>query len=92
MIRTTLAAALVLAAAAAAPAFAQQQAAPAPTAPAITLERALVIAADRGLVRVRSIELDDGEWEVEGWDAQSRRLEVDVNATSGQVVKFEYDR
>lgn len=90
MIRTTLAAAAMLALAGAA--FAQTQTQAPAAAPAITLERALAIATERGVTRVRSIELDDGEWEVEGWDAQSRRVEVDVNATSGAVVKFEYDR
>lgn len=75
-------------------------AAPAPLAladddyrsPNISKAEALEIAEARGMARLDEIELDDGEWEVEGCTAEGYEIEIDINARTGDVVKLEIDR
>jgi uncharacterized membrane protein YkoI len=75
-------------------------AAPAPLAfadddyrsPAISKAEALDIAQSQGMVRLDEIELDDGEWEVEGCTADGYEIEIDINARTGDIVKLEIDR
>lgn len=74
-------------------------AAPAPLALAqgttsdlLSQERATEIATQQGMVRVLDIELDDGEWEIEGCTADGRELEIDVHSRTGDVVKYDLDR
>jgi hypothetical protein len=40
---------------------------------------------------VRRIKIDDGCYEIDGWDAQGRRIEVTVHPQTLQVIDFEYD-
>lgn len=55
----------------------------------ITQERALEIAREQGVASVREVEIDDGNWKVEGSTAQGQRIEVEINAHTGAVVKRE---
>ncbi|MDO9499750.1 PepSY domain-containing protein [Falsiroseomonas sp.] len=77
----------------AAPAFAQSptQVTPGRCAGEVDITRAIEIARGAGIVRVDQAECDDGRWEVEGRDAQNRKIEVDVDPRDGRVVKVERD-
>jgi len=57
----------------------------------IGIERAGAIAARYGIVKIREIELDDGKWEIEGSDRAGRKRELDIDARTGKVIKFERD-
>ncbi len=82
-------AALIAAALVAPVPFAFAQAAGADT---ISREQATEIASQKGMVRVLDIELDDGEWEIEGCTADGRELEIDVHHRTGDIVKYDLDR
>lgn len=88
----TLTAALALAAVAAPVPFALAQtgdlAAP---ASGISREEAIAIARDKGMTRVREVERDDGNWEVEGCTADRKEIDVDIRRSNGEIVKFEID-
>lgn len=58
----------------------------------VSKEQALEIARGYGLDRLKEIELDDGEWEIEGCTADGYEIEIDVNARSGRVTELEIDR
>ncbi len=75
----------------AAPASAQTG--PQPTQPiaSITAEQAIEIAKQQGVVTVKEVDRDDGEWEVEGRDASGREIEVDIDAKTGKVLKVDRD-
>ncbi|WP_291206074.1 PepSY domain-containing protein [Hyphomonas sp.] len=91
----TLIAALALAAGAALVPFALAQTVDlaAGTAPAsdISREEAIAIARDKGMTRVREVERDDGNWEVEGCTADRKEIDVDIHRSNGEIVKFEID-
>ncbi|WP_371347375.1 PepSY domain-containing protein [Ancylobacter sp. IITR112] len=57
--------------------------------PTTGIEDALRIARDNGVASVTKIELDDGKWEVEGRNADQREIEIDIDRTSGKVLKTE---
>jgi uncharacterized membrane protein YkoI len=46
------------------------------------------MALDKGIVSIKEIELDDGIWEVEGRDGSGRKIEIEVDAVSGEIVKI----
>jgi hypothetical protein len=46
----------------------------------IEIEDAIRIARENGIVAFREVERDDGRWEVEGRDAEGRKLELDIDA------------
>jgi uncharacterized membrane protein YkoI len=56
---------------------------------AVSQERALEIAREQGVATVREVELDDGNWKVEGFTEAGQAIEVAINAQSGAVVKRE---
>jgi uncharacterized membrane protein YkoI len=56
---------------------------------AISQERAIEIAREQGVATVDEIKLDDGLWEIEGRTEQGRRIEVEISASNGAVVKRE---
>ncbi len=56
---------------------------------AISHDRAVEIATAQGIATIREVELEDGKWEVEGATAEGRRIEVEINADNGAVVKRE---
>jgi hypothetical protein len=39
-------------------------------------------------VSIKEIELDDGIWEVEGRDGSGRKIEIEVDAVRGEIVKI----
>jgi hypothetical protein len=57
----------------------------------ITAEQAIEIARTAGLVRLEKVDCDDDEWEVEGWDAGGREIEVEIHRRSGRVREVERD-
>ncbi|MGX9962802.1 PepSY domain-containing protein [Roseomonas sp. F4] len=75
------------------PALAQAPAQPAAgrCAGQVDINRAIEVARGAGVVRIDKAECDDGLWEVEGRDAQDRKIEVDVDPRDGRVVKVERD-
>lgn len=82
--------AVLIAAAIAAPVpFALAQSAGADT---ISREQAIDIASQKGMVHVLEIELDDGEWEIEGCTADGREVEIDVHSRTGEILKYDLDR
>ena len=70
---------------------AQSQAPATPAPQAIPIDRAMKIAGENGMVQITKAELDDGEWELEGRAGAGARLEIDLRATDGSVVKIEKD-
>lgn len=82
-------AALIAAALVAPVPFAFAQAAGADT---ISREQATEIASQKGMVHVLDIELDDGEWEIEGCTADGRELEIDLHSRTGDILKYDLDR
>jgi hypothetical protein len=48
------------------------------------------MAAENGLT-VRRIKIDDGCYEIDGRDAQGRRVEVTVHPATLQVIELEYE-
>ncbi len=57
--------------------------------PTVSVEQAIRIANQQGLVSVEKIERDENEWEIEGRDAQGREIEVEIDATTGQVINID---
>ncbi|MGH6824563.1 PepSY domain-containing protein [Methyloceanibacter sp.] len=65
-------------------------AAPVPAAAAkhLTIDDVRNMALDRGVVTIKEIELDHGVWEVQGRDAGGHKIEMKVDASSGEIVKM----
>ncbi|TCT08348.1 YpeB-like protein with putative protease inhibitory function [Tepidamorphus gemmatus] len=57
----------------------------------ILAEEAIRIARENGVVTVTDVDRDMSKWEVEGRAADGREIEVDIDATSGAVLKVERD-
>ncbi len=55
----------------------------------ISMQRALGIATDLGLVTVSHTQFAGYEWQIEGRDISGRYMEVDVDATTGQVLNVD---
>ncbi|WP_454633397.1 PepSY domain-containing protein [Bradyrhizobium cenepequi] len=55
----------------------------------ISMQRALAIATDLGLVTVSDTEFAGDEWQVEGRDIEGRYMEVDVDARTGAVLNVD---
>lgn len=84
-----ISAALIAAALAAPVPFALAQSGGAET---ISREQAIDIASQKGMVHVLEIELDDGEWEIDGCTADGREVEIDVHSRTGEILKYDLDR
>ena len=54
----------------------------------LTIDDVRNMALDRGVVTIKEIELDDGIWEVQGRDAGGHKIEMKVDASSGEIVKM----
>ena len=65
------------------PPLARAQAAP------VDIYGARQMAFNAGIQQIRKIELDDGVWEIKGWDVHGHRIEMKVVARSGAIVKLE---
>ncbi len=58
----------------------------------VSAEDAIRIARESGIAWVSKVECDDGQWEVDGRDADNRRIEVKVNPADGRVIRIERGR
>ena len=54
----------------------------------LTIEEVRAIAFAKGIATIKEIELDDGIWEVEGRDDSGHKIEMKVDARSGEIVKL----
>jgi uncharacterized membrane protein YkoI len=54
----------------------------------LTIDDVRNMALARGVVTIKEIELDHGLWEVEGRDASGHKIEMKVDAASGEIVKM----
>ena len=55
----------------------------------ISMQEALGVATDLGLVTVSHTEFAGDEWQIEGRDMLGRYMEVDVDATTGEVLNVD---
>lgn len=62
------------------------------TSDLLSREQVIEIATKQGMVHVKEIELDDGEWEIEGCSADRRELEIDLHSRTGDILKYDLDR
>jgi uncharacterized membrane protein YkoI len=58
---------------------------------AVSIDDVRNMALDRGVTKIKEIELDDGVWELEGWDATGHEIEMEVDARSGAIIKMKRD-
>jgi uncharacterized membrane protein YkoI len=61
---------------------------PALAAKHLTVDDVRDMAFAKGVVTIKEIELDDGVGEVEGRDAGGHKIEIKVDARSGEIVKI----
>ena len=61
---------------------------PAAAANHLTIEDVRTMAFDKGVVTIKEIELDHGLWKVQGRDAGGHKIEMRVDAASGEIVKM----
>jgi len=54
----------------------------------LTIDDVRNMALDRGVATIKEIELDHGIWEVQGRDAGGHKIEMKVDALSGEIVKM----
>ena len=62
-----------------------------PAAARVSIEEVRDMAFDKGIVKIKEIELDDGVWEIEGKDASGHEIEMEVAAYSGAIIKLRRD-
>jgi hypothetical protein len=55
----------------------------------ISMQAALDVATDLGLVTVSRTQFAGDEWQIEGRDRSGRYMEVDVDATTGEVLNVD---
>src|SRR5690606_33103335 len=55
----------------------------------ITIDQARDAVEDAGYTNIRSLEFDDGRWEVDARDDQGRKVEVTVDAATGKIIKID---
>ncbi|MDB5605112.1 MAG: hypothetical protein JWP25_2012 [Bradyrhizobium sp.] len=55
----------------------------------ISMQAALGVATDLGLVTVSHTQFAGDEWQIEGRDMSGRYMEVDVDATTGEVLNVD---
>lgn len=53
----------------------------------ITISEAIEIAMAQGITLIRSIEFDDGLWEVEGRNADGAQIAVEISGATGELVE-----
>jgi len=57
----------------------------------VTIDDIRAMAFDKGIVNIKEVELDDGIWEVKGYDASGYKIKMEVEAGSGAIVKLKRD-
>ncbi|WP_438276143.1 PepSY domain-containing protein [Nitrobacter sp.] len=55
----------------------------------LSMQDALAVATDIGLVTVSDTEFAGNEWQIEGRDMSGRYMEVDVDAVTGEVLNVD---
>jgi len=61
-------------------------------APPVSWDQAQEIAVVNGVIAIRKIEFDDGNWKVEGRDRAGRRVEMRIHPRTGEIEQLErYD-
>jgi hypothetical protein len=55
----------------------------------LSMDEALAVATDIGLASVSDAEFAGNEWQIEGRDISGRYMEVDVDATTGEVLNVD---
>jgi hypothetical protein len=55
----------------------------------LSMQEALGVATDIGLVTVSDTEFAGNEWQIEGRDISGRYMEVDVDATTGAALNVD---
>jgi hypothetical protein len=63
-------------------------AAPALARPRVSVDEARDIGFHYGIVRIKDVDLDDGVWEVVGFDAFGAKIKIWIDAWSGAIVKI----
>lgn len=58
---------------------------------AVSREEAIEIARSVGLATLDEIELDDGDWEIEGYTADGREIDVEIDARTGEIEEVDID-
>ena len=49
------------------------------------------MAFNKGMVQIKKVELDDGIWEVKGFDSTGHKIKMEIEAWSGVIVKLKRD-
>ena len=57
----------------------------------LSIDDVRAMAFEKGIVKIAEVELDDGIWEVEGYDASGHEIEMKVEAAGGNIIKLERD-
>jgi|GEM_PF-5657388 len=61
----------------------------------ITREAAIKIVTDAGYTNPHDVDFDDdtaaGEWEIEAFDASGKKFDIEIDATSGKIIKTQLD-
>jgi hypothetical protein len=57
----------------------------------LTIEDVRYMAFDKGIVKIKEVELHKGIWKVEGEDAGGHEIKMKVDAWSGQIIKLKRD-
>ncbi|HHF7367626.1 TPA: PepSY domain-containing protein [Legionella bozemanae] len=61
------------------------------TQPKVSIQQALSTAEQAGYTNIRKIEFEHGQWEVKGQDAQGKKFEIKIDATTGTLSKEDND-
>ena len=61
---------------------------PAAARPVVNIDEVRDMAFARGIVQIKEVALDDGVWEVEGFDSGGAKIKMKVDARSGIIVKL----
>lgn len=84
MLKFTTAALVAATLALAAPALAQNA-----VDSEMSMQQALFVARNIGVIGIKQVEFYDGKWQVEGRDPTGQNIEVEVDAATGTVVNVD---
>jgi hypothetical protein len=61
---------------------------PASARPPVSIDEVRGMAFARGIVTIKDVDLDDGVWEVVGFDSYGAKIKMWVDAYSGAIIKM----
>jgi Peptidase propeptide and YPEB domain len=61
---------------------------PAAAQPRVTIDDVRNMAFAKGIVTIKDVDLDDGVWEVVGFDPYGAKIKMKVDAWSGAIIKL----